>query len=63
MIKARYGDKVVLKSGEVGRFAGFAGRGHNLIIVDLAPSENGRPRSDFVRENDIIEIRNGGKDE
>lgn len=56
MIEAGYGDKVVLKSGEVGVFAGFAGRGHNLIIVDLEPSANGRPRADFVREEDIIEI-------
>lgn len=58
MIEARYGDKVVLKSGEVGAFGGFAGRGHNLIIVDLEPSSNGRPRADFVRESDIIEIIN-----
>jgi hypothetical protein len=56
MIKARYGDKVVLKSGEVGVFAGFAGRGRNLIIVDLEPSANGRPRASFAREDDIIEI-------
>ena len=56
MIEARYGDKVVLKSGEVGVFAGFAGRGRNLIIVDLEPSANGRPRASFVREEGIIKI-------
>jgi len=56
MIDIRYGDKVVLKSGEVGRCAGFVGRGRNKIIVDLAPSANGRPRADMVRADYIKEI-------
>lgn len=56
MRELKYGDKIVLKSGEVGKFAGFAGRGRRLIIVDLEPSENGRPRSDFVREDKIMTI-------
>ena len=63
MIEARYGDKVVLKSGEIGTFAGFAGRGRNLIIVDLEPSANGRPRADFARESDIVEIISAKKRE
>lgn len=56
MIDVKYGDSVVLKSGEVGKFAGFIGRGHNKILVDLKPSANGRPRSDMVRADGIKEI-------
>ena len=54
MSELRYGDKVVLKSGEVGKFAGFLGRGRDKILVDLAPSADGKPRCDMVSVKEVV---------
>lgn len=56
MIDVNYGDKIVLRDGEVGVCAGFPGRGRNAVMVRLKPAANGNGRMRVVRSRDIAAI-------
>lgn len=59
MIDVDFGDKIVLRDGEVGKLAGFMGRGRNALLVALPPAANGNKRKRVVRARDIEMIIKG----